>query len=181
MKAIKDKLKRFKKIDKFGEKYTFKYKDKEKYSTIFGGILFLIIFLTGFTISILNFIPFIKKENISLQFYTVKLNETENIKLNELKNFTVGLDCGIDKETNITGKDLFDLVFSFSIRYKDEPKNSHSYSISTDYFNKSSFYIDNIETFNYLKTEDFLTLISDYNQDSVLEGIFTEKNFLFFL
>ena len=179
MKAIKDVLKSFKKIDKFGEKYTFKYKDKDKYSTIFGGILFLVIFLTGFTIAILNFIPFIKKENISLQYYTVKLNETENIKLNELTNFGIGLDCSIDKETNITGKDLFDLVFSFSIRYKDEPNNSTTDRIFPGNFNESTFYNDRKEIFNYLKTDDFQTLISNNSQDSVLEGIFTEKKFSF--
>ena len=179
MKAIKDSLKAFKKIDKFGEKYTFKYKDKDKFSTIFGGILSLTIILTGITISILNLIPFAKKENISLQFYTVKLNETENIKLNELTNFTVGLDCSIDKETNITGKDLFDLLFSFSIKYKDDPNKSFSYNISTDNFNKSSFYRDNIDTFNYLNIDGFRTLLSDNNQKSELEGIFTEKKFSF--
>lgn len=62
MKTIKDILKPFKNIDKFGEKYTFKYKDKDKYLTIFGGILCFIIICTGFTISILNLIPFINKK-----------------------------------------------------------------------------------------------------------------------
>ena len=179
MKAIKDNLKRFKKIDKFGEKYTFKYKDKDKYSTIFGGILSLIIFLTGITISLLNLIPFIKKENIFLQFYTVKLNETENIKLNELTNFGVGLDCEVDKKTNITGKDLFDLEFNFDVRYKVNPNDSYKETVLMENFNKSSFYKENIEVFSYLQTEGFQALLSNNSQDNALEGIFTEKKFSF--
>ena len=179
MKAIKDSLISFKKIDKFGEKYTFKYKDKDKYSTIFGGILSLIIFLTGFTNSVLNLIPFIKKENIFLQFYTVKLNETENIKLNELTNFGVGLDCEVDKKTNITGKDLFDLEFNFDVRYKVNPNDSYKETILMESFNKSSFYKENIEVFSYLQTEGFQALFSNNSQDNALEGIFTEKKFSF--
>ena len=77
MDRIKKNLER---VDKFGENYTFKYKDKDKYSTIFGGILFLIIFATGITISIINLIPFAKRENISLQYYTVKVHFMRKIK-----------------------------------------------------------------------------------------------------
>ena len=177
MKTINDILDPFKKIDKFGEKYTFKYKDKDKYSTIFGGILFLIIFLTAITISMINFIPFYKNENLSLQFYTVNLNETENIKLNEISKIGVGLSCKTDKETNISGKDLFDLEFKFTIKYNYKPSDYKIISMGP--FNKSSFYQDNIETFKYLPTDDFQTLnLAD--QENILEGIYTEEKFSYF-
>lgn len=176
MKVIKNSLRPFKKIDIFGEKYTFKYKNHEKYSTGLGGIIFLILCLLGVTISILNLIPFCKRENISLQFYTVKQSETENIPLDGSVNFAVGLDCNVDQTTHITGKDLFDLQFKFTKKYK-EPRMTEERNLITIFLNESSFYNENKENFDYLETKDFQTLNLNDIQDLAIEGIYTDKIF----
>ena len=176
MKVINNCIRQFKNIDLFGEKCTFKYKNHEKYSTGLGGIIFLLLCLVGITISILNLIPFCKRENISLQFYTVKLNETENIQLNEPIYFAIGLDCAFDNEMKITGRDLFDLKIKFTRKNK-ENKTTQQKDIITDFLNESLFYEKNKENLDYLETKDFITLNVNDTQDLKIEGIYTDKIF----
>ena len=92
----------FKFIDSFGVSFSFRYKAEDKYSTVFGGIITLIFAAISLIYCIYNFIPFINRKNFTLQFYTMNLKETKEIKLiDSLTNFAIGLDCPVDNKTKI--------------------------------------------------------------------------------
>ena len=81
-----------KKLDRFGASFSFKYKSEEKYYTYAGGIICLCFYIISFIYFILNLVPFLHKEIFTLQFYTMNLNETEEIKLKDSKTaFAFGL------------------------------------------------------------------------------------------
>ena len=91
-------MKHLEKLDKFGEKISFNYNGYDKYSTRVGGLVCLIICLVSLISFILNLIPFIKKENYTLQFYTVNSDDTETITLKN-SSLIFGIDCGNNTST----------------------------------------------------------------------------------
>ena len=126
----------FKKIDQFGEKFSFKYNSYDKYSTAVGGLFNFIFLLISLVIIIINSIPFFKKENFSLQFYTIN-QDTENHDLNQ--SFAFGIDC---ENRTYTDKayEYFNLKFEYKYKitiydkfYKGNGKTS-IYNCITNYF-----------------------------------------------
>ena len=106
-------MKHFKKLDKFGEKFSFKYNGYDKYSSRVGGLVCLIIYIIFVANFILNLIPFIKKDNYNLQFYTVNLIDTEKIIF---KNTSIifGIDCEDKNKT----EEAFDKYFEIGVQFK---------------------------------------------------------------
>ena len=98
-----------KKFDKFGENFSFNYHGYDKYSTRVGGLIFLIFITTALIFFISSCFPFFRRENYSLQFYTLNC-ETEKIKL--IKNFAYGIDCKNESYT----KEAFE-YFNIKIEY----------------------------------------------------------------
>jgi hypothetical protein len=96
MKKEKITLKKFKKVvrwfDFSGESFTFKYKDKDKLSTILAGIIYLIFFLLAFSYFISIFIPFHNKKIFDLQYYVMNSDQKEKIIFgNKTTAFAFGL------------------------------------------------------------------------------------------
>ena len=106
-------MKHFKKLDKFGEKFSFKYNGYDKYSSRVGGLVCLIIYIIFVANFILNFIPFIRKENYNLQFYTINLIDTEKIIFKNT-SFIFGIDCEYKNKT----EEAFDKYFEIGVQFK---------------------------------------------------------------
>ena len=72
-----------KKIDVFGITFNFKYKSKDKYSTYIGGIFVLLFSILACYMGIYYFIPFYKRKNFTILYYTMNLPYTESVILKE--------------------------------------------------------------------------------------------------
>ena len=106
-------IKRFlKKLDIFGSPFSFKYKSQDKYSTSFGGLFLLIFSIVSITFGIYYFIPFAKRKNVNIIYYTMNIPKTEKIKLKDSQAaFSIGFDC--DDKTDIKVDDILKLDLKY--------------------------------------------------------------------
>ena len=176
MKKIKSILR---KLDVFAVPFSFKYKNGDKYSTSFGGFIFLAFCSVVLTAGIYQFIPFINRKNYSLVYYSMKLPTAERIKLKESKAaFAIGFDCR-EGANGIKAEDILQLKLNYLIykKYSDgtrkkfpEPLTSHKCTYA-DFYNQYNFTFDllNLKTFECLD-----------NTDHVIEGIYTDEIFSYY-
>ena len=167
-------------FDFFGESFTFRYKDEDKHASILGGIICIIFYIIAFLYFIYNFIPFIKRENFSLQYYTMNLEETEKIKLvEETTAFAFGLtDNSDNKEYNISNLFKLNIVFVESPKGEKKTEKELNYTLcdlEKNYNNKISnktFYDLKINELNCLSQEDL--------EKNILKGIYTDDFFSYY-
>ena len=167
-------------FDFFGESFTFRYKDEDKHASILGGIICIIFYIIAFLYFIYNFIPFIKRENFSLQYYTMNLEETEKIKLaEETTAFAFGLtDNSDNKEYNISNLFKLNIVFVNSTKGEKKTEKELNYTLcdlEKNYNNKISnktFYDLKINELNCLSQEDL--------EKNIPKGIYTDDLFLYY-
>ena len=133
-------------IDLFYVPISFRYKKEDSYSTCIGGIFsfILIILITAF--GIYYFIPFVNRENYSLYYYTINLNQTEEINLRKSKAaLAFGFECSnkanaeLYKEISI--EDLLELKAKY-VFYKNKGKDKKNLAINIHNCNISDFYDD---------------------------------------
>ena len=75
-------IKRFlKKFDVFGVNFSFKYRQEDKYQTSLGGIFFIAFCVVVAVVGIYYFIPFIKRKNFSIVYYSMNLQGAEKLIL----------------------------------------------------------------------------------------------------
>ena len=81
-------------IDLFYVPISFRYKKEDSCSTCIGGIVSFILIILITTFGIYYFIPFVNRENYSLYYYTINLNQTEEINLQKSKAaLAFGFEC----------------------------------------------------------------------------------------
>ena len=170
-------------FDFFGESFTFRYKDEDKHSTVLGGIIFIIFSIITLAYAIYNFIPFVNKEVFSLQYYTMNLNNTEEIKLAESPTaFGVGFSDENKNQSLYNISDLLDIKFKF----KNISKNAQNDN-KTDINETIDYHPCNIEDFHNLHQKIFEELnISNFKclskKDLVSpSGIYTDEVFAYFV
>ena len=177
LKTIKSILRMF---DFFGETLSFRYKEEDKLSTVFGGIIFIIFIFIALLYSIYNCIPFLKRKNYSLQYYSMNLVKTENVKLyNSPTAFAFGLDQ--DTKDKITQYNIFDLL---------EVKTQYHITINgtkdknkIDYHNcttKDFHYLHN-KTFYNSKINDYKCLSRENLTKNSPQGIYTDEIFSYYV
>ena len=87
MEGKEGKLKKFKRFlrlfDFFGEYFTFRYKDKNKQTTILGGMICILFYIIAIIYFGLKFVPFCKKKIFTLQYYTINLDSTGDLYIKE--------------------------------------------------------------------------------------------------
>ena len=64
-------------IDIFGTTYSFKYKQKERYQTVLGGFILILFLVLLLAFGIYYFIPFTKRKNYAIVYYSMNLAVTE--------------------------------------------------------------------------------------------------------
>jgi len=104
-----------KEIDIFAISISFRYsKDDDKYSTIFGGIITLLIIATYITFGIIYFIPFVNKENFTLFYNTINLPYADPILLDSNNSFlAIGLECGNQQEKELNKYLDFKVIYYY--------------------------------------------------------------------
>ena len=175
MKAIKKFLR---KLDIFGVNLNFKYKSNDIYTTSIGGLFIVLFFLISLSFGIYYFIPFIKRKNLNIIYYTMNIPKTETIKLKESEAaFSIGFEC--DPHDNYTTDDLFTFDSRYVIYSKDvkgiynkiKTKLTYHFCKYEDFYNK------------YNKSLDYLSLNKKYCLDDnghTIEGIFSDQIFSYY-
>ena len=166
-----------KKFDKFEIPISFRHKGEDSYPTWIGGIITLGIVGCAIGLAIYDFIPFLKKKNYTLYYYTINLNETEEINLQKSKSsLAFGFECSnkqnAEKYTHLNIEDLLIL----NVRYifytnQGETKNSSTIGIhnctSTDFYNDKNILnsIDKNKLNNLMCLNDLNKVIKNRYQD----------------
>ena len=148
----------FKKLDGFNVPISFRHKREDTYATWIGGFITFIIVALALIFCIIYLIPFIKKENYSLYYYTINLNKTEEFNLaNSKSSIAFRFECS-GSESRINPIDNF-LDFQVKyIYYKDGEKVDNENSILA---------------FHNCTNSDFYNVIdlSDYNENYKLTNL----------
>ena len=160
-------------FDIFGDSFTFKYKEEDSHNTPFGGFICIIFYVITFLYFINNFIPFLKKENFTLQYYTMNLEDTEEIKLSEEP-----IAFGFGITVNNTNSDLSDLFkFRLEFRKTNEPKKAINYNKCelSDFHNLHDKYL------NKINIEDYYCISHDDLAENSPTGIYTADDFSYIM
>ena len=171
----------FRSFDFFGESFTFRYKDEDKHSTMLGGIICISFFIISIFYFIYNFIPFYHRESFSLQYYTMNLNKTETIKLDESPTaFAFGLTDENDNTTSYNIYDLLELKIIFRIVDKSDINSGAERNETIDFLkcNTGNFHNLHDKSFHELMINNFYCVKKDDLQSP--QGIYTDEIFSYF-
>ena len=111
-------------FDFSGDSFTFKYRDQDKLSTLSAGIIYIIFFVLALAYFINIYIPFHDHKIFKLQYYLMKADQNEAIKLDNINTtFAFGLTNDNDNaEYNIT--DLFNLTIEYFEKINQKNKDN---------------------------------------------------------
>ena len=166
------------KIDVFGVPYSFKYKEKEKYTTALGGFFVILFIAAALFMGIYYFIPFYNRKNYTTVYYTLALSHTEQVNFGESETaFAVGLNCWTGSD-GTTADQLFRVdhkYIYYTLVNNEYLKNTEM--IGTHVCTKEDFYNRYDETFDGSQIYNYQCL-DDPNKG--IEGIFTSPIFAYF-
>ena len=166
------------KIDVFGVPYSFKYKEKEKYTTALGGFFVILFIAAALFMGIYYFIPFYNRKNYTTVYYTLALSHTEQVNFGESETaFAVGLNCWTGSD-GTTADQLFRVdhkYIYYTLVNNEYLKNTET--IGTHVCTKEDFYNRYDETFDGSQIYNYQCL-DDPNKG--IEGIFTSPIFAYF-
>ena len=175
MKSIKKFLRT---IDIFGIPLTFRYKKNDKYSTSLGGLTIIIFIILAITFGVYYFIPFVKRQNLSIIYYTMNIPKTEQIKFKDSKAaFAIGFDC--QKNGRLKVEDVFklDAVFANYVKEMDGTYHKDKYPQTTHNCVYEDFYNNYNSSFDYLNLKNYQCLD---NNKHIIEGIYADKIFSYY-
>ena len=132
-KAIKSFVKIF---DFFSVPFSFRYKNENNYSTFIGGLFFIIFCIVGLYFGINAFLPFCRRENFSLYFNTINMEEPEIINFGESEEF-IAINLVCDNHTDQL-QDFFKIEAKYMKNYdsKDSDKIYNTPCQDTDFCTK---------------------------------------------
>ena len=167
-------------IDIFGINFTFRYKDKERYQTTFGGFIVLIFCIVVLFMVIYYFIPFINRKNYTIVYYTMNLAKTEEVSLfSGGSNFACGFQCESNDAEKAKINDLLNLELKYIYYIKEmdgtyhkDPKDLETHTCTYADFDESFH-----SQFDYL---DLGTQICIGNKDYSIQGIYADQIFSYF-
>ena len=167
-------------IDIFGITYSFRYKEKEKYQTAFGGIIFLLFIVLALMLGIYYFIPFVNRKNYNIVYYTMNLAQTEVVNLfSSESNIAIGIDCELIKTEKRTVDELLDLKINYVeyVKYNNGSYIKNPKSLSKHKCTYNDFYNKYDAQFDYLGISEYECLD---NKNFNLQGIYADKIFTYF-
>ena len=110
----------FKKFDRFEVPISFRHKKEDSYTTWIGGLFTCLIIGCALVFFIIYFIPFVKKENYSLYYYTINLDKTEEINFKKSEtSFALGFDCSDNETKMYHGENTIDDYVELKIKYEN--------------------------------------------------------------
>ena len=130
----------FRGFDIFGESFTFRYKNEDKHSTVFGGIICFLFYFIAFFVFVKSFKQFDNDRNYSLKYYAVNLDTTETVNFtnNDSIAFAFGLSVK-EEEGSPNLNDLFNITVQYINRTRikiGEIKNNTKKCFLSQLFNK---------------------------------------------
>ena len=177
MEAIKNFLSA---IDIFGTTYSFKYKQKERFQTILGGFILILFLALVLAFGIYYFIPFIKRKNYAIVYYSMNLAVTEEVNLFQSEsNFAIAIQCDNNKNEKLTGNDLLELKSSYILYAKHNNGTYQKYpkELKTHKCNYEDFYNKYNNQMDYLGLSKYECLDK---REGTLQGIYADKIFSYF-
>ena len=177
MKNIKSLLKT---IDIFGITFSFRYKDKEKYKTSLGGLIVLLFLILVLVVGIYYLIPFAKRKNYTIVYYTMNLASTEEVSMfQSYSNFAIGLVCEDNKNEKLSVHDLLKIRCRFTSYVKNSDGTNKKYpkDLQTHSCNYNDFYNRYDNQVDYLGLSSFECL--EDKQDKI-QGIYDDQIFSYF-
>ena len=177
MKSIKHFIRAF---DIYGITYSFRYKNKERYQTISGGLTALIFLIIVLIVVIYYFIPFTNRKNYTIVYYTMNLASTEEVNLFQSdSNFAIGLICEANDKEKLSVHELMDLKAQYILYIKSSDGTYHKERkyhnlhpcVYEDFYNK---YNDEVD---YLGLSKFMCL---EKKEDTIQGIYTDQIFSYF-
>ena len=173
-------IKRFlKQIDVFAVPLYFRYKEKNYYATSLGGVFIILFLIVILIVGIYYSIPFLKRKNFTIVYYTQNLSKTEQIKLKaSSSNFAYGFDCG----KVVNGMRVND-VLKLESRYIIYKKTSNGtiikdqHLLPTHHCGYKDFYYKYNDAVDYLKLNQYQCL--DDNSHTI-EGIYSDQIFSYY-
>ena len=169
-------------IDIFGIVYTFRYKDKEKYKTAFGGFILILFIALALGMGIYYFIPFINRKNYTIVYYTMNLAQTEAVDLfASQSNFAIGFECDDNKDEK---RDIYEL-FNIRARLVIFEKNREGkyakdrQDLTTHKCTYADFYNKFDAQFDYLGASRFECIPED-KRNTLIQGMYSDRIFTYF-
>ena len=167
-------------IDIFGFNYSFRYKDKERYQTAFGGFIVILFVILVFLVGIYYFIPFINRKNYTIVYYTMNLAATEEVSLfASQSNIAAGLICENNDKEKYDIYELLNLKTRYVIyiksrdgTYKKDPKTIETHLCTyDDFYNKYDAQFDYLNLHTYSCVD---------NKEDTIQGIYADQVFSYF-
>ena len=177
MKAIKKFLTL---IDIFGVNFNFRYKDKERYQTAFGGFIIIVFAVLAVAMAIYYFIPFINRKNYTIVYYTMNLAATEEVNLFASEsNFALGLNCEKNSAEKYNIYELLDLKSKYIeyVKSRDGSYVKNTKILDVHRCTYDDFYNKYDAQFDYLKLSEF-DCVADKHY--TIQGIYSDQIFSYF-
>ena len=169
-------------LDIFGTFFNFRYKEKEKYQTAFGGFILILFIALALGMGIYYFIPFINRKNYTIVYYTMNLAETEAVDLfASQSNLAIGFECDNNENEK---RDIYEL-FNIRARLVIFEKNREGkyikdkLDITTHKCTYADFYNKFDVQFDYLEGTKF-ECIPEENKNTKIQGIYADRIFTYF-
>ena len=167
-------------FDIYGITYSFRYKNKERYQTLSGGIIVILFLILVLIVGIYYLIPFANRKNYTIVYYTMNLASTEEVNLFQSdSNFAIGLICEANKNEKYSVHDLLDLKAQYiryikssnGTYYKDRKYHNLHNCNYEDFYNKYNSSVD------FLGLSKFKCL---EEKTDIIQGIYTDQIFSYF-
>ena len=159
----------FKKFDKFDIPISFRHKKEDTYTTWIGGLFTVLLVGCALVFFIIYIIPFIKKKNYSLDYYTINLKKTQKINFGESK---AALAIGFEYNKKYNIDDLLELTVIYNKYSKGHKDND---TINLHNCNETDFYNDE-NLINSIDNDKFKNLKCFDNLSNVIENRYQDKN-----
>ena len=167
-------------IDIFGITYSFRYKQKERYQTVLGGFILILFLILVIGFGIYNFIPFIKRKNYAIVYYSMNLAVTEEVNIFQSEsNFAVGVNCEDNKNEKASVNDLLELKSSYILYTKHSNGTYQKYpqELKTHKCHYEDFYNKYNNQMDYLGLSKFECLDK---REGTIQGIYADQIFSYF-
>ena len=165
-------------MDYFGVKFNFHYKSNYNYRSITGGFIFIIFILFSLVYILLQGINFVKRNNMSLVYNDMQIDETKEISFKNFSNtFSFGISCGSNELDEKILSYLSIKANYFNINKTNGNREKNKIEINYRKCEKKDFY----DEFNKNFDENSLdSLFCPENVDYIINGTYTETIFSYF-
>ena len=167
-------------IDIFGITYTFRYKQKERYQTILGGFIFILFLILVLMVGIYYFIPFIKRKNYTIVYYTMNSATAEEVDLFQSEsNIAFGVECDNAGSGKFSVHDILKMKANYVLYLKNQDGTYNKQTKALNYHQCSynDFYSKYNNQMDYLGLSNYECL---EKREGIIQGIYTDKIFSYF-